>query len=113
MGKFLEAERQRQAKFKASSLYFSEAARSDGVYRGKPRSFCLPLEYARENLFLDIRQTAPAYFAAQDIKWHDGGDGNPSNHLCDSQVCCVNFLFPFADKPHALAAVLRPIFPLD
>ena len=111
MGRFLEAERHRQAKFKASSSYFSKAARSDGVYKGKPRSFCLPLEYARENLFLDVRQTAPAYFSAQGIKWHDGRDNNPSNHLCDSQVCCVNFLFPFADKPHALATVLRPIFP--
>jgi len=111
MGRFLETERVRQAEFKASSRYFSEAARPDGTYRGKPRSFCLPLDRAEENLFLDIRQTAPAYFAAQSIKWHDGRSGNPSNHLCDSQVCCVNFLFPFADKPRALAEVLRPIFP--
>jgi hypothetical protein len=54
---------------------------------------------------------APAYFAAQSIKWHDGRNGKPSNHLCDSQVCCVNFLFPFANRPHALAEVLHPIFP--
>ena len=26
--------------------------------------------------------------------------------MCDSQVCCVNFLYPFADKPEALAALL-------
>ena len=111
MGKFLETERYRQANFRAISPYFSEAARSDGAYKGKPRSFCLPLDCAEENLFPDIRQTAPAYFAAQGIKWHDGRNGKPSNHLCDSQVCCVNFLFPFADKPRALAKVLRPIFP--
>ncbi len=111
MGKFIEAERNRQAKLKASSPYFSEAARSEGVYRGKPRSFCLPLDCAEENLFPDIRRTAPAYFVAHGIKWHDGQNGKPSNHLCDSQVCCVNFLFPFADKPRALAALLRPIFP--
>lgn len=111
MGKFLETERYRQTKFKAISPYFSEAARSDGVYKGKPRSFCLPLDCAEENLFPDIRQTSPAYFAAQGIKWHDGQNGKPSNHLCDSQVCCVNFLFPSADKPRALAEVLRPIFP--
>ena len=42
---------------------------------------------------------------------HDGQDGKPSNHMCDSQVCCANFLFPFADKPEALAALLKPIFP--
>ena len=111
MGRFLEAEKHRQAKFKAGSSCFSEAARSDGVYKGKPRPFCLPLHCAGENLLPSIRQTAPAYFAAQRIKWHDGRNCNPSNHLCDSQVCCVNFLFPLADKPHALARLLRPIFP--
>jgi hypothetical protein len=31
--------------------------------------------------------------------------------LCDSQVCCANFLFPFADKPTDLANLLRPLFP--
>jgi hypothetical protein len=111
MGKFLESERRRQAKFKAISPYFSEAARADGVYKGKPRPFCFPLDCAEENLFSEIRQTAQTYFAAQGIKWHDGQNGKPSNHLCDSQVCCVNFLFPFAENPRALAEVLRPIFP--
>jgi hypothetical protein len=111
MGKFLENERSRQATFKVDSPYFSNAARTDGVYKSKPRPFCLPLDCAEENLFSEIRKIAPAYFAFQGIKWHDGQDGKPSNHLCDSQVCCVNFLFPFADKPDALARMLRPIFP--
>lgn len=31
--------------------------------------------------------------------------------MCDSQVCCANFLFPFADQPEALAALLKPVFP--
>ena len=47
-----------------------------------------------------------AYFARNQVKWHDGQGGNPSNHLCDSQVCCVNFLFPFYNQPEALAALL-------
>ena len=111
MGKFLDAERIRQAKLKASSPHFSEAARSEGVYKGNLRPFCLPLDCAEENLFAGIRQTVPDYFAAHDIKWHDGRNGKPSNHLCDSQVCCVNFLLPFADKPRALAEGLRSIFP--
>ncbi len=38
MGKFLESEKQEQAKFKSSSLYFSDAARRDGIYRGKAQS---------------------------------------------------------------------------
>lgn len=63
MGKFLENEKRRQAKFKANSPYFSEAARADGVYKSKLRPFCLSLDCAEENLFPEIRQTAPAYFA--------------------------------------------------
>ena len=58
-----------------------------------------------------IRKAACAYFAENQIKWHEGQDAMPSNHLCSSQVCCVNFLFPFADRPDALATLLRPIFP--
>lgn len=110
MGKFLESEKPKQAEFKVTSPYFSEAARPDGIYKGKARPFCLPLDHAEENLFYEIQPTAPTYFASRSIKWHDGQNGKPSNHLCDSQVCCVNFLFPFADKPKALADLLRPIF---
>lgn len=111
MGTFLESEKLHQARLKSTSPYFSDAARADGVYKGKPRPFCLPRGHAAENLFPGIRQSAPAYFAAHGIKWHDGQNNQPSNHLCDSQVCCVNFLFPFADRPEALAQILHPIFP--
>lgn len=111
MGEFLKVEKVQQARFKASSSYFSDAARADGIYKGKAYPFCLPLECAEENLFPGIRKGALAYFGFQGIKWHDGRNGKPSNHLCDSQVCCVNFLFPFADQRDALAQLLRPVFP--
>ena len=111
MGKFLENEKHRQTEFKANSPYFSEEARTDGLYKSKLMSFCLPVDYAEENLFTEIRKTCPAYFADFDIKWHDGQNGKPSSHLCDSQVCCVNFLFPFAKKSHLLSKILKPIFP--
>jgi len=111
VGKFLENEKERQAAFKLSSPYFSEPARADGLYNGTPRPFCLPLAHAEENLFPGIRKTAISYFASERINWHDGQNGKPSNHLCDSQVCCVNFLFPMRDKPCALAEVLRSVFP--
>ncbi|MCC7354591.1 MAG: hypothetical protein IT330_12660 [Anaerolineae bacterium] len=111
MGRFLEAEKKRLAYFKAASPFFSMAARAPGIYDGKPREFCLPYECAEENLFPGIRQAITAYFAEKEIKWHDGQGRRPSNHLCDSQVCCANFLFPFADKPYALAELLRPVFP--
>jgi hypothetical protein len=114
MGKFLESEKHSQYKFKTNSFYFSETAQAEGIYKKKLRSFCLPLDCAEENLFPEIRKTALSYFTDYSIKWHDelkSNPGKPSNHLCDSQVCCVNFLFPFAKKPHILAEVLKPIFP--
>jgi hypothetical protein len=86
MGGFLESQKPKQAEFKANSPYLSDMARSDGVYRTKSRSFCLPLEYAEQNLFPEIQQSAIAHFAKNNIKWHDGQNRKPSNHLCDSQV---------------------------
>jgi hypothetical protein len=111
MRQFLEAEKLRQAAFKAGSRHFSEAARVSGVYRSVSYPFCLPPECADENLYREIRQAALAYFARHQIRWHQGQGGSPFNHLCSSQVCCVNFLFPFADKPDALVELLRPVFP--
>ncbi|TET06169.1 MAG: hypothetical protein E3J83_06305 [Candidatus Atribacteria bacterium] len=114
MGKFLESEKIRQANLKVKSPYFSKTARKDGIYSGKPRPFCLPVDCAEENLFFEIRQNALKYFDAYKIKWHDRREKDNlklSNHLCDSQICCVNFLFPFAQNPDILADFLRPIFP--
>lgn len=111
MGQFLEKERLQQVRFKEASPYFTETARQDGPYRGKPRRFCLPVERADENLFGAIRAGALEYFKQNQIKWHDGRGSNPSNHLCSSQVQCVNFLYPFADEPEALRTLLSPVFP--
>lgn len=112
MGKFLEVERQRLVEFKKHIPYLSDAARDEGVnQKGASRPICLPRIHAEENLFLGIRAAVQAYFAKFEIKWHDGQAGKPSNHLCDSQVCCVNFLFPFYDQPDALAKLLRRVFP--
>jgi len=111
MGRFLETEKHRQAQLKATSSLFSNAARTDGYFKNKPWPFCLPLEKADENLFEEVRQPAIKYFAKEKIQWHQGRNGNPSNHLCDSQVCCVNFLFPFSNKPQALVELLRSLFP--
>ncbi len=111
MGAFLEAEKTAQQRFKVISSSFSEAARASGVFMERPRPFCVPIERSPENLFPEIRRSAMSFFHDHHIKWHDELDGNPSNHMCDSQICCVNFLFPFADKPEALAALLQPFFP--
>jgi hypothetical protein len=74
--------------------------------------FCLPLEYAGYNLFQEIREDALATFKRHDIVWHSSAlPGLPTNHLCSSQIFAVNLLFPFIDKPEALADALRPFFP--
>ncbi len=111
MGKFLEAEKIRLTEFKRNSPYFSTSAQTDGIYKKKPRPFCIPREDADQNLYQEIRRDAIKYFDEQNIKWHDGQGVQPSNHLCSSQVCCVNFLSPFSDKPDALTELLRPVFP--
>jgi hypothetical protein len=111
MGRFLESEKKRLSIFKTTSNSFSEEAREDGVYKGKPRPFCLPREYSSENIFSGIREEVIEYFTNYKIKWHDAVDKKPSNHLCDSMVCCINFLFPFAYEPFALKELLFPLFP--
>jgi hypothetical protein len=106
MGRFLAAERNRQSHFKQSSGFFSAPARQDGFFKGKPRPFCLPLEYSSENLYAGVREPAIRYFAEHGIQWHTA-----KNHLCSSQICAVNFLFPFAHNPDALVELLRPLYP--
>lgn len=111
MGRFLESEKPKQVQFKHTSAKISEQARAEGLFKAKPRPFCLPPEYAQENLYPPIRQAVMAFFANHNIAWHQGQGGKPSNHLCSSQVACVNFLFPFAEKPEELANLLKPVFP--
>jgi hypothetical protein len=117
---FVETENRRQAEFKQTSGYFSPDARADGECLssfGSPGGtirlpYLLPLPYAEENLFEGVREGALAYFRENDIAWHGELPGKrPTNHLRDSQICCINFLAPFADNPLALAELLRPLFP--
>jgi len=111
VSRFLEEEKLKQYHYKVTSPSLSPGAKFDGNYKSKNRSFCLPVEFAAENLPTSIRENAITFFKDHEIKWHDGQNGNPSNHLCDSQVCCVNFLFPFCNKPQSLKILLRQVFP--
>lgn len=110
MSQFLEQEKKHQAEFKSRSQYVSQLARKAGIYKGHPYAFCFPDDCRQENLFPETRRETLAYFDRHSIKWHDGRNGEPSNHMCDSQVCCVNFLSPFSDKPEALADLLRFVY---
>ncbi len=111
MGKFLEHEKRYLVEWKAAAASIEDSARVPGVYKQHARPFCLPRAYADQNLVPEIRVGIRAYFDRHAIKWHDGQGGNPSNHLCDSQVCCANFLFPFAHRPAQLAAMLASVYP--
>ncbi len=66
-------------------------------YRGA--AYRVAPEHRLANLAPAICDTAERLFAAEPtIQWHQH-----ANHGLSSQVCCVNFLLPFADKPALLA----------
>ncbi|NQT26177.1 hypothetical protein HQ585_12540 [candidate division KSB1 bacterium] len=109
--RFYEGEKLSKVYYKIHSNQLPDSLREDGIYKNKPRTFCLPRDYSEYNLFSGIREESIQYFKDKSIKWHDNINSKPSNHLLDSQVCCVNFLFPFIDKPESLKSLLRPIYP--
>lgn len=98
------------------AAWFETNLSPDHGYQGA--SYRLIPEKRHNNLAHSIRETADALFSADPvIQWHQH-----ANHGLSSQVCCVNFLLPFADKPQMLArwiehvtgdqvAEVRPIEP--
>jgi hypothetical protein len=109
---FKTLEYKRQSDFKHTSNTISESARVDGQYRrGGQYPFCLPQSYAVENLFPGIREEALDLFEKLGIPWHGGATRQPNNHMCSSQVCCVNFLLPLAHSPESLKALFSAIYP--
>ena len=104
---FKDREKIRLAEMKRM-LFSREACRS-GMYRRKRREFCLHEDFSSENIETGIREAALAYFEARGIVWHHGKGDGPSNHLCCSQSCCVNFWFPFIQAPNNLRTVLRGV----
>jgi hypothetical protein len=109
---YLSGEKKLQTAWKLTSKTIPKRARKPGLYRNRMYPFCLPLEYAAYNLFHGIRDDAIETWKRHGIVWHGSAlPGLPSNHLCSSQVFCVNFFFPLIDKPEILADALRPFFP--
>lgn len=108
---FRDREKERYKELKTK--LFSHEAQGDGNYRGRPRCFCLADDHSEENLYIGIRKSAIEYFRARNITWHAGLKGRrlPSNHLCCSQSCCVNFLYPMTSRPTVVAAVLGRFYP--
>jgi hypothetical protein len=109
---FLAAQKKMQTSWKLQTKTLPRLAKTPGLYYSRMFPFCLPLEYASFNLFHEIRDDALATFDRLGIVWHGAAlPGLPSNHLCSSQIFCVNALFPFINRPEALAALLLPHFP--
>ena len=108
---FRDSEKERYGKVKKG--LFSKEAQQEGRYNKIEREFCLADKYSDENLYKAIREAAIAYFLIRDIPWHDGLKGGhlPSNHLCCSQSCCVNFLFPLAKCPDLIRSVFGRWYP--
>lgn len=109
---FLSVEKKRQLAWKLTTKTLPREAKVSGLYYSRMFPFCLPLEYAAHNLYQEFRDDALALFEKEGILWHTSAlPGLPSNHLCSSQVFCVNALFPFIRNPEALADLFKPFFP--
>lgn len=60
------------------------------------------------NLAPAIREAAPAYFCRHKIVWH-----RHRNHGLSSQVCCLNWLMPLAERPESLARLVAAALDID
>ncbi len=104
-------DREKQRQYSLGSELF-EGDPFQGNYRDKPRFFCL--RNRRKNICKSCRESVIQYFRNRKITWHDGGEETrkhdlPSNHLCCSQSCCVNFNFPFINDKIGLKAFLNSL----
>jgi hypothetical protein len=109
---FLTVEKKRQLAWKLTTKTLPREAKVPGLFGSRLYPFCLPLEHAGLNLYSEIREEALELFARLGIVWHTSAlPGLPTNHLCSSQVFCVNSLAPFLHRAEALAEFLRPFFP--
>lgn len=110
---FRDREKARYANLKRG--LFSVEAQREGFYHGRPppRHFCLADECSSENLHTSVREAAIEYFRERRIPWHDGLFNRrfPSNHLCCSQSCCINFLFPMTSDSELLRTFGRRFYP--
>ncbi len=106
-------DRQKEVQIARKGLHLSPHAQQLGLFMGKRRPFCIHEHHSSENLFVSVREQALDYFRSNGIAWHSDlpGKDKPSNHLCDSQICCLNFLLPLRDDAEAVAELLRPVFP--
>jgi len=112
MSTFRDREKEKYSDPEFKKALFSKDAQANGTYRGHRYEFCLADGHSAENLHQSLRNEAIEYFSSRNIQWHDGKESRmlPSNHLCCSQSCCVNFLFPMQSNDKLLANVFKGIY---
>ena len=115
-----EEEKHRATSWKRSTAVLPENAKTDAPYVGrsgrpgtKLYGFCLPTEHAAHSLLPEIREPAIALFAELGIPWHHGIDGGPGNHLCSSQVQCVNALGQMVTDPARIVRAFDDLLGID
>lgn len=91
---FFQAQRDQQTAFFEDTL--ADAARF-GAYR-----YRLDAASKELNLAPSLRPSAAAYFEGHGVAWH-----RHANHALSSQVCCLNFLMPLAERPETLARLVQ------
>jgi hypothetical protein len=112
MAKFLQQEKLIQIEWKSKTSHLSLDAKKEGIFKnGITYPFFLPSQTSYENLFYEIREKAIFYFKNHGIEWHDNNGEAPSSHLCDSQVCCVNFLLPLTFSKEITLSLFKRYFP--
>ncbi|RXH24119.1 hypothetical protein XH99_28950 [Bradyrhizobium nanningense] len=80
--------------------HFDETHPDRSRYKNSDYRFAADAKFL--NLAPSIRDIAPRYFEAKKITWH-----THANHALSSQVCCLNFLMPLAERPEVLARLVR------
>jgi hypothetical protein len=93
-----------QMEFRQRSNTFTEAGKLPGRIGARTYPFAIDPALWDQNLYPPIREECKSYFG-NDITWH-----RMRNHLLSSQICCLNFLMPFATRPRALADLLTPLY---
>jgi len=83
---------------------FFEDDPGNGTYRNG-KSYPFMLRDCRKNLHHSIRSDAIEYFDRYKIKWHS------MEHTVNSQVACVNHLFPIRRNKEAVLNILKTISP--
>ena len=100
---FAQTEQLHQQAFRAASPTFTQAGRRFGYYKVRPHPAYVSEESWTENLYPAIREEAVAYFADNEIAWHDD-----ANHIRSSQIFCLNFLMPLAHNERYFISALQP-----